>query len=113
MLDTINQYLNLTVQSIDIAHRLGPYKMERNRQVLIRFVHSKVKHMIMKKSSWLKGTNIYIFENLTQFRDVQGFGLQQKKSQDEVDETWYGNLGVVQCKNSFTKTNKHGSICLC
>ena len=103
VLDTINQNLdlNLTPQSIDIAHRLGPYT-GRNRRVIVKFVHRQVKHMIMEKASWLKGTGIIIFEDLTQLHN-KVLASARKKSPDEVDEAWYRNGGIyIKWKASGT-----------
>ncbi|XP_069131783.1 uncharacterized protein [Argopecten irradians] len=54
----VNRKLNIPVQSedIDIAHRLGKFNKDRPRNIIIKFVHRRKKHEIIRARRQLKGT---------------------------------------------------------
>ena len=98
-----NMDLDLTPQNIDIAHRLGPYKYGRNRNVIVKFVHRQVTHMVLNKRKMLKGKGIAIFEDLTQLNNLV-LASTRKKLPDVVERSWYRN-GCI-----FVKSKADGTV---
>ena len=99
-----NMDLDLTPQNIDIAHRLGPYKYGRNRNVIVKFVHRQVTHMVLNKRRMLKGKGIAIYEDLTQLNNVV-LASTRKKMPDVVDQSWFRN-GCIYVKAKADGTVK-------
>ena len=60
VLRLLNEKLDMNVgyQDIDIAHRLGKYKNNAKRAVIVKFVHRHVKASVMREARKLKNTNI-------------------------------------------------------
>ena len=89
---------------INIANRLGKKTTTVPRQIIVKF-HSRMKRdELLKKRRELKGTNIYISEDLTPINQ-QVLACLRKKMPDEVEQSW-SNRGRLYCKTSIgvTKT---------
>ncbi|GFS11139.1 LINE-1 type transposase domain-containing protein 1, partial [Elysia marginata] len=68
VLDLFRGRLGLThfdPQTIDVAHRIGPFKIEYNRAVIVRFTTHRAANEVLAKRRALKGSGITIAEDLT------------------------------------------------
>ncbi|KAH3751614.1 hypothetical protein DPMN_186182 [Dreissena polymorpha] len=57
--------LKLESKDVDVAHRLGKYAPNKNRPVIVKFVRQQTKIDIMQRAKLLKGTGVFINEDLT------------------------------------------------
>ena len=57
--------INISVHQIDIAHRLGPYSRDTNRNIIVRLISRQVKFNVLTHCKELKNTGVYINEDLT------------------------------------------------
>lgn len=80
---------DLSINDIDIAHRL-PNKANENRQVIVKLISRNTKHDIMKNKSKLKGTGIYLNEDLTSI-NFEVLMSVKKKMKEEVKDAWTQN----------------------
>lgn len=79
--------LNLKIDDIDVAHRLGKKQNGTHRQIIIKF-HSRMKRdTILKNRRVFKNTNIFVSEDLTK-TNQHVLACIRKKSPDEVDRSW-------------------------
>ena len=85
VLRLLNEKLDMEVgyQDIDIAHRLGKYKKDAKRPVIVKFVHRHVKGSVMREAKRLKNTNIYINEDLT-FLNQSVLASLRLKGRDKI-----------------------------
>ncbi|XP_072145327.1 uncharacterized protein [Dermacentor andersoni] len=86
IIDLCCKELNVTVQSVDIerAHRLGKFKVNNNRPIIVKLSHFKVKEQILSQGRKLKGTEYRISEDyspntLTARRRLVEFAKKQQK----------------------------------
>ena len=82
--------VNVTRGDIDIAHRLGPKKDMKTRPIIVRFVSRMSKENVLKKRRALKGTGIFLNEDLTHLNQTVLLSVR-KKTPDEVEDAWYSN----------------------
>lgn len=71
VIKTLSKKLNIDIpsDSIDECYRVGGVKEGKNkRHILIKFTTFKIKNMIYKNKSNLKGSNLVIKEDLTPYR---------------------------------------------
>ncbi|KAH3809673.1 hypothetical protein DPMN_138049 [Dreissena polymorpha] len=63
----INHHLDIQLVSkdLDVAHKLGKYVPNKNRPVIVKFVRRQTKIDVMQRANRLKGTNIYVNDDLT------------------------------------------------
>ena len=95
--ETLNKafkHLNLQNEHINIAHRLGKKKNDPHatayRQIIVKFHSRMIKDSILKRRRALKGSNIFISEDLTPIKQ-QVLACLRKKMPDEVDQSWSRN----------------------
>ena len=95
--ETLNKafkHLNLQNEHINIAHRLGKKKnvphATAHRQIIVKFHLRMIKDSILKRRRELKGSNIFISEDLTSINQ-QVLACLRKKMPDEVDQSWSRN----------------------
>ena len=71
-LDIIKKDLNLDIKGIDCAHRVGKKRQERKtpRPILVKFTSYADGDAVFRQRSKLKGTQIFINEDLTQVRSA-------------------------------------------
>ena len=79
--------IKLSVQQIDIAHRLGPFSRETNRNVIVRLVSRQVKFNILSNCNVLKNTGVYINEDLTH-TNQQVLSSMRLKDTNSVEKAW-------------------------
>lgn len=62
-------HINLSETDINICHRLGKMtQVERKRPVIVRFTNLQIKQKILENRKFLKGTSIFVGEDLTKMR---------------------------------------------
>ncbi|KAH3741209.1 hypothetical protein DPMN_047929 [Dreissena polymorpha] len=86
---------------IDIAHRL-PNKNNQNRDIIVRLRSRQTKSGILSNRKKLKGSNIYINDDLTKL-NLHVLMCVKKKMTDEISDAWYSN-GKILYKNHKNKT---------
>ena len=79
--------LDLSVQQIDIAHRLGPFSRERNRNVIVKFISRQVKYNILAHCNALRNTGVYINEDLTRLNQKVLSSMRLKDTVN-VEKSW-------------------------
>lgn len=86
----LNDKLNLNIHEADIgvAHRLGRFKSGKNRPVIVQFVRKQTKINVMKKTSALKGTGIFINHDLTKLNNEVLSSLRLK-DKTRIERCWF------------------------
>ena len=81
--------LGVQVQLSDIqrSHRLGPVD-STNRGIIARFVSYRARSQILKARSKLKGTSIFVNEDLTKHRNKLAYLGRQLKKESKIVDTW-------------------------
>ena len=79
--------LDLSVQQIDIGHRLGPFSRDRNRNVIVKFISRQVKFNILAHCSALRNTGVYINEDLTRLNS-KVLSSMRLKDPGNVEKAW-------------------------
>ena len=97
---TMNEKLkNLNIESadIDICHRLGKIRTEKPRPVIVRFISRMTRNDLMYRRRDLKGTNIYVNEDLSHLNRHMLVNLKRMIPHDESvwvkDGTLYHKSG--------------------
>lgn len=76
--------LELEASHIDIAHRLGNFEPGNHRVVIVRFIFRTTRNKILANRACLKGTDIYVNEDLTKL-NVNVLSSIRHKRKDEVE----------------------------
>lgn len=84
---------DLRMEHIDVAHRI-PNKGHSKREVIVKFVSRNVKEAVMKNRKLLKGSGIFINDDLTR-TNFQVLMCVKKKQKDEVKEAWSVNGKIL------------------
>ena len=104
VIDTLNKTLkdiNVQNEHIYIAQGFGKKKTTVPKQIIVKF-HSRMKRdELLKKRRELKGTNIYISEDLTPINQ-QVLACLRKKMPDEEEQSW-SNRGRLYYKTRSDK----------
>ena len=78
-------------QDVDIAHRLPQKKPgPRPRPIIMKFVSRMTRDLAFRGRKHLKGTNLYINEDLTRVNQ-HILACVRKKQSDEVESAWSNN----------------------
>lgn len=98
----------LTLQDIDISHRLGVRKPDRRRDIIVKFTTRRAKHKIYKarvlaKDRGYKGT--YINEDLTKERSKLLFLARQLAKKGTIDSAWSFE-GNILAKDKSNKVHR-------
>lgn len=88
-------------KEIDRAHRVGPRKADKTRPIIVKFKSYDTKMMITKKKSALKGTRIYINEDLTK-ENAKTFNFILKNCKTTVKSVWVAD-GKILARNNDGK----------
>lgn len=101
VINMINNKLNisLTVQHVDIAHRMGKYTKDANRPIICKFVSRVTKQEVIKARRRLKNTAIVIREDLT----LQNAKLLERTSSEEIVKSAWSDEGKIL---ALLKNNK-------
>jgi len=94
VLDTLNHHLPclsepITITEIDRLHRCGKRRTDgRPRNVLIKFTSYQNRQKVMTKRSALKGSNIFLNEDLTKKRNNLLYSARVQKRSRHLKECW-------------------------
>ena len=94
---------NIRREDVDIAHRLGK-KDAKKRPVIVKFVSRMKKESVLKQRRNLKGTGIFLNEDLTRINQ-HVLACLRKKMPDEVTDAWSSN-GTMFVKNKLDNVRK-------
>ena len=85
----INHHLDIQLVSkdIDVAHRLGKYVPNKNRPVIVKCVRRQTKIDVMQRANRLKGTNIYVNDDLTK-TNAEVLASLRLKDPGRVERAW-------------------------
>ncbi|KAH3897497.1 hypothetical protein DPMN_021685 [Dreissena polymorpha] len=85
----MSQHLDshLECKDIDVSHRLGKYFPNKNRPVIVKFVRRRKKIDVMKRAKLLKGSGIYIIEDLTK-KNAEVIASLRLKETGCVERAW-------------------------
>ncbi len=103
--------LKLESKDVDVAHRLGKYTPNKNRPVIVKFVRRQTKIDIMQRAKLLKGTGVFINEDLTKI-NAEVLSSLRLKEPALVERAWSreGKLFVRyrgQDRNEFVSFDKY------
>ena len=103
--------LKLESKDVDVAHRLGKYAPNKNRPVIVKFVRRQTKIDIMQRAKLLKGTGVFINEDLTKI-NAEVLSSLRLKEPALVERAWSreGKLFVRyrgQDRNEFVSFDKY------
>ena len=78
--------LNLAKQQIDISHRMGKQTNAngKHRQIIVKFVSRMTREKIMSRKKQLKGTNIFIGEDLTRLNNRVLTSIHKNKNKNDI-----------------------------
>ncbi|GFO15075.1 hypothetical protein PoB_004158000 [Plakobranchus ocellatus] len=80
---------------IDVAHRIGPYRNNADRSVIVRFCSQTTATEVKRRRRNLKGTNIVLTEDLTPITLEK---YKRVKSLSEIKQAWTKE-GEIFAKN--------------
>ena len=81
-----NIFPDLDLQT-DIARRLDNKKKDRHRQIIVKFNFRMKRGQLLGKRTLLKGTNIFVSEDLAP-ANQHVLACIRRKMPDEVDQSW-------------------------
>ena len=90
IISKVNEHMpevKISPEQIDIAHRIGPFKEGKSRSVIVKLQSRMTKQKIMKNKRKLKGTGIFINEDLTR-RNQLVLASVRKKQADFITKAW-------------------------
>ncbi|KAH3805361.1 hypothetical protein DPMN_086643 [Dreissena polymorpha] len=90
----------ITMADINIAHRL-PNKDNKNRDIIVSLISRQTKFDIIANRKQLKGTDIFINEDMTKL-NLHVLMCVKKKMPDEINSAWFMN-GKIFYKNHMDK----------
>ena len=93
--------LNLTKNHIDISHRMGTQTNGTDRQIMVKFVSRITREKIMSRKKEMKGTNIFICEDLKRLNYRVLTSMHKNKNKDITILNKLGKKMVI----CFTKMN--------
>lgn len=84
--------VNLALEEIDVAHRVGRPIAGKPRAIIARLVHRSMKDQILANRRRLKGKKIGIAEDLTSANVKL---LNRAKNHPEVEDAWFVNGKII------------------
>ncbi|KAH3802154.1 hypothetical protein DPMN_155825 [Dreissena polymorpha] len=97
--------VHLEYKDIEIAHRLGKYIPNKNRAVIVKFVRRQTKIDVMKRAKQLKGTGIYINEDLTKI-NAEVLASLRLKEPSHFERAW-SHEGKLFVRYNGIDRNEH------
>ena len=64
--------MDITEEDVEVAHRVGKFKSDRKRAIIVRFASRKTKEKVMAEKKKLKGSK-YLYVRTLQKRMQNGF----------------------------------------
>lgn len=94
----------VTIADVDIAHRLGQFREDGNRPIIIKFVSREMKDTVLRHRRKLKGTTFVVREDLT----TKNAKLLEKVSQHaNVKSAWSDNGKIIALLQSGNRIRVH------
>lgn len=100
VINTINREMpgvNLKFDDIDIAHRLGKFDKDKQRQIIVKMKSRMTKINIMTRKKALRGKHIFINDDLTKLNQAV-FKSVRVKNKDHVSSAWTQD-GVIKYRD--------------
>ena len=79
--------LRVEKEDIDIAHRIGKHHREKIRPVIVRFIRRQTKSDVMRNAKLLKGSGIFLNEDLTKL-NAEVLASVRVKDPETVERAW-------------------------
>ena len=95
--------IDISLYDIEYAYRL-PNRKRAKRDIIVRFVSGYTKEEIMKTRRNLKGSGVFINEDLTPL-NLEVLMSVKKKMPDEVRDAWASN-GRIMMKNAYGRVSE-------
>ena len=92
--------IDIKEEDVEVAHRVGKFKSDRKRAIIVRFASRKTKEKVMTEKKKLKGSGIFVNEDLTK-RNADWF-FKVKRTEGVIN-AWTKN-GETFVRN--TKSNE-------
>lgn len=90
----------ITIADVDIAHRLGQFRTDGNRPIIIKFISRELKDTVLRHRRKLKGTALVIREDLT----TKNAKLLEKVSHhSNVKNAWSDDGKIIALLHSGIK----------
>ena len=106
MIDTLKKIdVNVTHESISAGHRIGAISSGRVRPIICKFVSRQHKDLVMNNKHKIKGTEIFINEDLTYLRNKL-LTYVKKKVPNVSPKSVHSVNGKIACKFSTDSDNK-------
>ncbi|KAK6171840.1 hypothetical protein SNE40_018265 [Patella caerulea] len=101
--------VSMTEDQIDIAHRIGTFKPNQNRSIIVKFLSRKYKIFVIKNRRKLKGSGISISEDLTPLNSQL---LSRTSKHPSVLNTWSteGKIYAKLLNEKIVKVDHHTCI---
>ena len=81
--------MGITLEAINRMHRVGKKTPNRPRQVLVQFISYRSKEKVMSQApTLLKGTNIFINEDLTEKRATLLYEARKLRREGRIAQCW-------------------------
>ncbi|KAH3727889.1 hypothetical protein DPMN_053835 [Dreissena polymorpha] len=77
----------IATTDIDVAHRLGKFAKNKSRPVIVKFLRRQTKIEIMKRAKMLKGSRLFINEDLTKL-NAEVLASLRLKEPDLIERAW-------------------------
>ena len=77
----------IATTDIDVAHRLGKFAKNKSRPVIVKFLRRQTKIEIMKRAQMLKGSRLFINEDLTKL-NAEVLASLRLKEPDLIERAW-------------------------
>ena len=87
-----NLGIQLDKNAIDRAHRFGRRRKDKPKPIIVKFIKYPAKHEILRQKKLLKGTSIFINEDITK---VNADFLKRAKNDPNVKSSWYKDGKVL------------------
>lgn len=100
----INEKLPLTVteSDIDISHRMGKFDISKKRPIIVKFTRRHIQNALLRNSKELKGSGVYINEDLTKL-NAKVLTAMRIKDKELVTRVW-SYQGKLFLKNKTDET---------
>ena len=106
VIDTLKKIdVDITHESISASHRIGKKNSRYHRNIICKFVSRQPKELVMKNRAKIKGTDIFINEDLTPLRSKL-LTYIKTKVQNVNQKSVHSIGGKIACKFTNDEENK-------
>ena len=112
VLSTLNTKLSLSpplsIDHIDCLHRTGKSHPNKPRQVIVKFTSYQHRRRVMAQRRQLRGTNLYVNEDLTRKRNALYWSARNAKRQQRIRDAWtYDGRVMIKTHSGHTHEIHH------